>query len=79
MTPVGGPSTGSTLCRSASGKANQVSPLIPGVAATGSSLTSLLGWTRCPLSGHPCIQVPRVPTCVLAVKLMLAVLPTWPR
>ena len=32
--------------RSASGKANQVSPLTPEVAATGSSLTSLSGWTR---------------------------------
>ena len=65
--------------RSAAGKAQPVSPLILGVAATGSSLTSLSGWTRCPLSGHPCFHVLRGPTCVLAVNLRFEVLPIWLR
>ena len=78
--PGGQPFNGvGAVRRSASGKANQVSPLIPGVAATGSSLTSLSGWTGCPLSGHPCFHVLRVPTCVLAVNLTFAVLPIWLR
>ena len=58
--PSGQPFNGvGAVRRSASGNANQVSPLIPGVAATGSSLTQSLGWTGCPLSGHPSSLFPR--------------------
>ena len=56
-----------------------VSPLIPGVAATGLVPDQSLGLD--PVSTFRSSLHSRcrcVPTCVLAVKLMLAVLPTWP-
>ena len=80
MTPAGNLSTASAL--------SGIPPRVKPIQFPRSPLESpqparlrpgLSGWTRCPLSGHPCFHVLCGPTCVLAVNLKFEVLPMWPR
>ena len=78
--PGGQPFNGvGAVRRSESGKANQVSPLTPGVAATGSSLTRSLGLDR--VSTFRSSMFPRAARAYLSSRCEHRVrgVPMWPR